>query len=51
MSVSAGAQSRADNDYITVTDDNGKKQEIDVPSSLSLNVDSMLNLYHSKMYL
>lgn len=43
--------SNANEDYITVTDDNGQKEEIDVPPSLSLNVDSMLQLFQTRTYL
>ncbi len=36
---------------ITVTDDEGEEEIIDVPEALDFEVDSLLNLYYSKTYL
>lgn len=46
------AQFRSDNTNIeVVTDDNGHREEIGVPEGLTQNIDSLLDLYNSKMYL
>jgi len=39
------------NEEITVTDDDGKEEVIDVPEAMNYEVDSLLNLYYSKTYL
>jgi len=41
----------ADDDEITVTDDEGNLDEIDFPEAMTADLDSMLNLYMSKTYL
>ena len=38
-------------DEITVKDNDGKEEIIDLPESMSYELDSLLNLYYSKTYL
>ena len=45
------AQSNDDDDVITVTDKEGRKEEIEVPVGLEDNLDSLLHLYNAKTYL
>ena len=40
-----------DEDEITVTDDNGQEEVIEVPEAMTFELDSLLNLYMSKNYL
>ena len=40
-----------DEDEITVTDDNGKEEVIEFPEAMTVELDSLLNLYMSKNYL
>lgn len=44
-------QAQNDEKEITVTDDNGKTEEIDIPEAMNLEVDSLLQLYYSQNYL
>lgn len=44
-------QAQNEKEEITVTDDNGKEEIIDVPEAMNYEVDSLLNLYYSKTYL
>lgn len=44
-------QAQTVNEEITVTDDDGKEEIIDVPEAMNYEVDSLLNLYYSKTYL
>ena len=44
-------QAQTVEEEITVTDNNGKEEVIDVPEALNYEVDSLLNLYYSKTYL
>lgn len=44
-------QAQNERNEITVTDDEGKEEIIDVPEALDYEVDSLLNLYYSKTYL
>jgi membrane-bound lytic murein transglycosylase D len=44
-------QAQTGNEEITVTDDDGKEEVIDVPEAMNYEVDSLLNLYYSKTYL
>lgn len=44
-------QAQTDNDEITVTDNDGKEEVIDLPEAMNYEVDSLLNLYYSKNYL
>ena len=49
-----GVQAQTDNDdedVITVTDKDGKSEEIEVPIGLEDNLDSLLHLYNAKTYL
>ncbi len=39
------------NDIITVTDKNGNAEEIEIPTGLEDNLDSLLHLYNAKTYL
>lgn len=40
-----------DEDVITVTDEHGKKEELDVPEGMTYSLDSLLSQYNAKMYL
>ncbi len=55
LGFSAGMQAQIDNgneeDVITVTDKNGKAEEIEVPIGLEDNLDSLLHLYNAKTYM
>lgn len=44
-------QAQTDKNEITVTDDDGKEEIIDLPEAMDYEVDSLLNLYYSKTYL
>lgn len=44
-------QAQTVEEEITVTDNNGKEEVIDVPEAMNYEVDSLLNLYYSKTYL
>ena len=44
-------QAQNEKEEITVTDDEGKEEIIDVPEAMNYEVDSLLNLYYSKTYL
>ena len=44
-------QAQTGNEEITVIDDDGKEEVIDVPEAMNYEVDSLLNLYYSKTYL
>lgn len=44
-------QAQNEEEEITVTDDDGKEEIIDVPEAMNYEVDSLLNLYYSKTYL
>lgn len=44
-------QAQNNNDEITVTDNDGKEEIIDLPEAMGYEVDSLLNLYYSKTYL
>jgi len=41
----------ADDDEITVTDDNGREEVIEFPEAMTYDLDSLLNLYMAKTYL
>ncbi len=50
--VSYSAFAQFDDEYeIVVTDANGRQQEIDIPEAMTLEVDSLLNLYYSKNFI
>ena len=54
LSCSAGMQAQTENeedDVITVTDKDGKAEEIEVPTGLEDNLDSLLHLYNAKTYM
>ena len=54
FSFQAGVQAQTDNgddDIITVTDKEGKSEEIEVPVGLEDNLDSLLLLYNAKTYM
>ena len=44
-------QAQNEKDEITVTDNEGKEETIDLPEAMNYEVDSLLNLYYSKTYL
>lgn len=44
-------QAQTEKDEITVTDNDGKKEIIDLPEAMNQELDSLLNLYYSKTYL
>lgn len=44
-------QAQSEVEEITVTDNDGKEEVIDVPEAMNYEVDSLLNLYYSKTYL
>lgn len=44
-------QAQNEKEEITVTNDDGKEEIIDVPEAMNYEVDSLLNLYYSKTYL
>lgn len=44
-------QAQNEKEEITVTDNEGKEEIIDVPEAMNYEVDSLLNLYYSKTYL
>lgn len=44
-------QAQSEKEEITVTDNDGKEEVIDVPEAMNYEVDSLLNLYYSKTYL
>ena len=51
-----GIQAQNDNaedndDVITVTDKDGKQEEIEVPEGLEDNLDSLLHLYNTQAYM
>lgn len=45
------ASAQIENDEITVLEDDGTQEVIDVPEGLTHEVDSLLSLYYSQMYL
>ena len=54
LGLSTGLQAQTNNDdddIITVTDKNGKSEEIEVPVGLEDNLDSLLHLYNTKTYM
>ena len=53
FSFQAGMQAQTDNndDVITITDKDGKAEEIEIPIGLEDNLDSLLHLYNAKTYL
>lgn len=44
-------QAQNEKDEIIVTDNDGKEETIDLPEAMNYEVDSLLNLYYSKIYL
>ncbi|WP_288318397.1 lytic transglycosylase domain-containing protein [Xylanibacter caecicola] len=42
---------QSDDNEITVTDEDGKTEQIDIPEAMNLGVDSLLQLYYSQNYL
>ena len=44
-------QAQNDQNEITVIDNDGKQEVIDLPESMNYELDSLLNLYYSKTYL
>lgn len=50
LSLATTANAQVDEKTITV-DDNGRKEQIDLPEAMSTDLDSLMQLYNSKMYL
>lgn len=48
---SCAMQAQNEKEEITVTDNDGREEIIDVPEAMNYEVDSLLNLYYSKTYL
>ena len=55
LSCSTGMQAQTENgdndDVITITDKDGKAEEIEVPTGLEDNLDSLLHLYNAQTYM
>ena len=55
LSLSTGIQAQTEieteEDVITITDKDGKSEEIEVPTGLEDNLDSLLHLYNAKTYM
>ena len=51
LTIPAQAQNDNDEKSITVTDDEGKREEINLPQSMTMELDSLMQLYNAKMYL
>lgn len=55
LSCSTGMQAQTENgdndDVITVTDKDGKAEEIEIPTGLEDNLDSLLHLYNAQTYM
>ena len=51
LGVNCVMQAQDEKEEITVTDNDGKEEVIDVPEAMNYEVDSLLNLYYSKTYL
>lgn len=49
--TAAHAQTDGSDEAVTVTNSNGEDEEIDVPESMTYEIDSLLRLYHSTAYL
>ena len=49
--IQAQTENNDDDDIITVTDKDGKSEEIEVPVGLEDNLDSLLHLYNTKTYM
>lgn len=51
LSTNLFAQVNGNDDEITVTNDKGEQENIDLPEAMTTKVDSLLHLYYTKMYL
>ena len=51
LTIPAQAQNDNEEKSITVTDDEGKREEINLPQSMTMELDSLMQLYNAKMYL
>ncbi|MDD6517682.1 MAG: transglycosylase SLT domain-containing protein [Prevotella sp.] len=51
LTIPAQAQNDNEEKSITVTDDEGKQEEINLPQSMTMELDSLMQLYNAKMYL
>lgn len=51
LAIPAQAQNDNEEKSITVTDDEGKQEEINLPQSMTMELDSLMQLYNAKMYL
>lgn len=51
LGFNCAMQAQTDNNEITVKDNKGQDEVIDLPEAMSYELDSLLNLYYSKTYL
>ena len=51
VSTATVAQNNNYQEYEVVIDEYGNREEIDVPTAMTFNVDSMLETYHARNYL
>lgn len=51
LSLAATANAQNDDKRISVTDNNGKEEQIDLPEAMTTDLDSLMQLYNAKMYL
>lgn len=49
--INCAASAQNEDNEITVTDENGDTEQIDIPEAMDLEVDSLLQLYYSQNYL
>ena len=49
LTIPAQAQNDNEEKSITVTDDEGKQEEINLPQSMTMELDSLMQLYNAKM--
>lgn len=51
LGLNCAMQAQTDNNEITVKDNQGQDEVIDLPEAMNYEIDSLLNLYYSKTYL
>ena len=51
LTIPAQAQNDNEEKSITVTDDEGKREEINLPQSMPMELERLMQLYNAKMYL
>ena len=49
--MNAQTENEENDDIITVTDKDGKSEEIEIPEGMEDNLDSLLHLYNTQTYL